>query len=49
MIHFLSRYRQQFHYEKPYWLTKAEKKRAVMFVCGILACVIALVLIWTRS
>lgn len=46
MIHFVSRYRQQWHYERDYWLTRAEKKRAVKLIAALIACVTITVLLW---
>jgi hypothetical protein len=46
MIHFLSHYRQRWQYERVYWLTRAEKRRAVLLTCGIMACVTITVLLW---
>jgi hypothetical protein len=39
MIPFISRYRQQWHYERDYWLTKMEKRRAFLLTRVIMACV----------
>jgi hypothetical protein len=46
MIPFISRYRQQWHYERDYWLTRAEKRRAMWFVCAITAVITTGVLLW---
>jgi hypothetical protein len=46
MTPFLSRYMQQWHHEKQYWLTRAEKRRAFMLTCGIMVCVTITVMLW---
>jgi hypothetical protein len=46
IIPFLSKYRQQWQFEKQYWLTRAEKKRAFWLLSGLAACVTILIYLW---
>jgi hypothetical protein len=46
MIPFLSKYRQQFYYERDFWTAKAEKRKAMLLTCAIAACVTVSVLLW---
>jgi hypothetical protein len=48
MIPFLSRYLQQLHFERVYWLTRAERRRAFWLLTGVALCIAALALIWLR-
>jgi hypothetical protein len=46
IIPFLSKYRQQYYYERDFWMAKAEKRRAMLLTCAIVACVTITVLLW---
>jgi hypothetical protein len=46
MIHMLSRYLYECERNKQYWLTRAEKRRAMLLLCGITLCVTITVLLW---
>jgi hypothetical protein len=49
MIPFLSRYMQQLHHERVYWLTKAEKRRAIRLICLLLLCIAIIILTWLQK
>ena len=49
MIPFISRHLQQLHYERHYWLTRAEKRRALLLTSGLAASITILVLLWLLS
>jgi hypothetical protein len=36
----------QLHRNKAHFLTRAERKRAMLFLCGITACVTTTILLW---
>ena len=46
MIHFLSRYRQQFYYHRQHYLNRAERRKAWLMACGILVCIAIALLLW---
>lgn len=48
MIPFLSKYRQQYQYEKIYWLTKAEKRRFIRHICALALCIGIILYLWLR-
>jgi hypothetical protein len=48
MIPFLSKYRQQFYYERAYWMSRAEKRKAWLMALGILVCIVITLFLWMR-
>lgn len=48
MIHFISRYFYEYHNNKFYWLTRAERRRARLLIGGIAFCIIISVLLWIK-
>jgi hypothetical protein len=46
MIPTISHLLYRVHHEREYWLTRAEKRRALLLTCGIMACLTITVLIW---
>ena len=46
MIHFISRYYYTVHRNKVEMLTRAEKRKAWLMACGILVCIVILILLW---
>jgi len=48
MIPMLSRYLQQLHYNRHYWLAREEKRQALRLACLILLCIGIIILLWTR-
>ncbi len=46
MIPFISRYMQQFHANRIYWLTRAEKRRAICLACALVVLLTISALLW---
>jgi hypothetical protein len=46
MIHFISRYFYELHAHRTYWLTRAERRRAIRLACVLMALVTISVLMW---
>jgi hypothetical protein len=46
MIHFISRYFYEWHNHKIYWLTRAERRRALWLFCVLVTLITISVLMW---
>jgi hypothetical protein len=46
MIRLLSHHLQQLHYQRQYWLTRAERRRAIIFMSLLTVLVTISILLW---
>lgn len=48
MIPTIGDYLYQLHHHKQYWLTRAERRRAILLLCGITACLGLTLFLWLK-